>query len=300
MRIGAFEINEPIPELHEPHAMAILRPWVDVGGVGSLVLSRLEEHLHARPLGQLARPGNFFDFTRYRPNVLIKEGHRQLVMPNTFVSYTQQENGRDFLFLHLLEPHMLGEAYVESVWKVLKHFGVKRYFLLGSMYDIVPHTRPFLVSGSAIGKTTEEEIQRLGIGGSGYQGPTSIVTAVGLRASETSVDTMTALVHLPQYTQAEEDYMGLVRLLEVLNALYDVPVTKADRVKAEKQREHIEDMVARNPQLKEIVAQLETHYDAMAKRREEEHPLTRLSPEVEKFLGEMDRRFREGRGRQAS
>ena len=30
MRLRAFEIDEPLPELNEPHALAILKPWVDV------------------------------------------------------------------------------------------------------------------------------------------------------------------------------------------------------------------------------------------------------------------------------
>ena len=41
MRIGEFEIDEPIPDLKDPHAIAVLRPWIDVGSVGTLALSRL-------------------------------------------------------------------------------------------------------------------------------------------------------------------------------------------------------------------------------------------------------------------
>ena len=66
MRIGAFEIDEPLPELREPHALVTLRPWVDVGRVGRQTLIRLERHLDAQEIGKLARPGNFYDFTRYR------------------------------------------------------------------------------------------------------------------------------------------------------------------------------------------------------------------------------------------
>src|ERR671939_504528 len=51
MRIGAFEFPEPMPELREPHALAMIRPWVDVGSVGSLTLRRLERHFGAQPLG---------------------------------------------------------------------------------------------------------------------------------------------------------------------------------------------------------------------------------------------------------
>ena len=42
MRIGAFEVKEPIPELNTPYLFAILRPWIDVNNVGSLVLNELE------------------------------------------------------------------------------------------------------------------------------------------------------------------------------------------------------------------------------------------------------------------
>ena len=48
------------PDLREPHVLAILKPWVDVNGVGSLVLAELERHLGAQELGWLARPGTFF------------------------------------------------------------------------------------------------------------------------------------------------------------------------------------------------------------------------------------------------
>ncbi len=76
MRLGAFELNEPLPELNEPHALAMLQPWIDVGSVGTLTLSWLETYLGAKELASLARPGNFFDFTRYRPTSYFQEGRR--------------------------------------------------------------------------------------------------------------------------------------------------------------------------------------------------------------------------------
>ena len=126
MRIGAFEINEPVPDLQEPHALTMIRPWVDVGSVGSLALTRLERHFGATELGKLARPGNFLDFTRYRPVISMREGRRQITVPNSFINYAIREDGHDFLFLRLLEPHMFGEDYTDSIVELLKTFGVKR------------------------------------------------------------------------------------------------------------------------------------------------------------------------------
>ena len=85
MKIGAFELTEPLPELKEPHVFAMVRPWVDVGSVGTLTLARLENHLGAKELGQLTRPGEYFDFTRYRPTMNLVKGEREVTVPNSTI-----------------------------------------------------------------------------------------------------------------------------------------------------------------------------------------------------------------------
>ncbi|MFC1981902.1 PAC2 family protein [Chloroflexota bacterium] len=293
MRLGAFELNEPLPELNEPHALAMLQPWVDVGRVGTLTLEWFEGHFMTGELARLARPGSFFDFTRYRPTIYLGEGRRQVTVPNCYVKYGKQKAGNDFIFLHLLEPHSHGEVYVESVLRLLKRFGVRRYCLLGSMYDYVPHTKPLIVTGGAVGEGIQQGLKKMGIEPSGYQGPTSIVSQVSQRAATSGLETMSLIIHLPQYTQLDEDYMGTVQLVKVLGSLYDLPVDEAYTEKAEQQREQISLALDKNPQLKAIVEQLESSYEAHAEKSKEEGT-PRLSPEVENFLSEMDRRFREG------
>ena len=78
MRTGGFELNEPLPELNSPHVIAVLRPWIDAGEVGTMILERLEANMGARELGKLATPGNFYDFTRYRPTVRWIDDVREL------------------------------------------------------------------------------------------------------------------------------------------------------------------------------------------------------------------------------
>ncbi len=292
MRLGAFELNEPLPELKEPHALVMLKPWVDVGNVGTLTLSWLEIHFKAKELARLARPGNFYDFTRYRPTIYLTEGRRQMAIPNTYVTYGQQETGNDFLFLHLLEPHNQGEVYVDSVLRLLARLGVKRYYLLGSMYDLVPHTRPLLVTGGVASKRTQQDLEKMGIKSSDYQGPTTITSLISQRAPDMGIETMSLIVHLPQYTQLDDDYIGTVRLMKVLGSLYELPVDETYVKKSEQQLEQISLAVDKNSQLKATVEHLETHYEARTKRRKDEET-PRLSPEVERLLAEMERRFRE-------
>ncbi len=297
MRVGAFEVNEPLPRLKKTHALTILRPWIDVGSVGTLTLTWLEKACHAGQLAQLSRPGNFFDFTRYRPMLYLSEGRRQVTIPNCYINYAQRPTGNDFLFLHLLEPHMHSEVFIDSVLRLLDMFEIQRYYLVGSMYDFVPHTRPLLVTGGATGKDAEEDSRKIGLLTSDYEGPITVFFLVSERISERGTDSMSMIVHLPQYTQLDEDYIGVSRLMKIFSSLYDVPVSEGNIKQADWQYEQISAQVAKNPQVQEIIGHLEAHYDArVAKKKaeaeEKEEKLPTLSPEVEKFLREMERRFR--------
>lgn len=293
MKLGAFEIDEPVPELREPHVLAMLDPWIDVGSVGTLTLSWLEKHFQAEDIGRIARPGNFFDFTRYRPSIYYdEEGRRQVAVPNTYATYARRAGERDLVFLHLLEPHSHSDFYIESVVRLLSHFGVKRYCLLGSMYDYVPHTMPLLVTGGAVGPLAAQDLEKLGVEGSKYEGPTTITTLISQKALQLGMDTMSLIVHLPQYTQLDDDYAGASRLMDMVASLYGLPTDSDYYEKAGQQVEEINEALNKNPQLKSIVKDMEAQYGGHPQKRPDEHR-TPLSPEVENFLSEMERRFRD-------
>lgn len=294
MKFGAFEIEEPIPELRSPHAIATLRPWVDVGSVGRLTFRSLERHFQAQDLAKIARPGIFFDFTRYRPTIYTIEGQRQVTVPTVNVRYARGPGDNDFIFLHLLEPHLNGEAYVQSITKFLEKFGVTRYCLLGAMYDLVPHTRPILVTGSATGEETLKHVKSLGVHSSSYEGPTSIASLISQEAAKLGVETMGLIAHLPQYAQMDVDHAGRLRLLELICQLYgfDMDMERV-KMRASQQNEEISSAMNRNPEVRGLVEQLERQYEERVKRmeegRDEEDP--ELSTEVQDFLDQLGDQF---------
>lgn len=289
MRAGAFELREPLPELREPYAFAMLRPWIDVGGVGSGALSVLENRLGAKGMGGLRRPGLFYDFTRYRPTVLRVGRQRQVRIPNTFISYAHGERENDYLFLHCLEPHMLGETYAHSILSVLEKMGARKYITVGSMYDSVPHTRPLLVSGSASDPAQESLMDEVQIGRSTYQGPTTINILVADQAPGMGIQTMTMVVHLPSYAQLEEDHTGVHTLLSLLSRMFGFSLD-LDKVlkKGQEQYRELDTAIKGNPQVEELVKLMEMNYDARATRKEEPGEPPQLSPEIERFLREVD------------
>ncbi|MQF82978.1 PAC2 family protein [SAR202 cluster bacterium AD-802-E10_MRT_200m] len=291
MDVGAFEIFEPIPKKREVHAVAMLRPWLDAGNVGTLVLSSLEQHLEAKEVGQLKKPGTFFDFTRYRPQTRNIEGRRILTLPNSKISYAQRENSPDLLLLHLLEPHAFAEEYIESVIEIVKTFEVKRYCRIGAMYNAVPHTRPLRITGTLDGQPLKGISGVTSFGRGSYQGPTSAMNLVSDAIEKLNIESMSLMVHLPQYLELEEDYLGVSRVMAVLGAMYGLPSELSESEQGERQYRELNSEVERNPAVKAMVRRLEAFYDARESSKEEEKQEPLLSPEVQRFLQEMGQQF---------
>jgi len=287
MRIGAFQVTEPLPTLREPHAIAMLRPWVDAGSVGALALLELERQFDTQQLASLARPGSFYDLTRYRPTVYLRDGVRELSVPNTVVSVARPPEGPDLVVIKMLEPHMFAEVYVESVLSLLQRLGVRRYVWVGSMYDMVPHTRPLLVSGGAIGARAEQEARRLNILPTDYQGPSTLTFQIVQRAPLVGIETMWCIVHLPQYVQVEEDYTGKIRLLQVLQGLYHFEIDVADVERALEQTEAMDRFLAQSPDLAAVLPYFEARYEG--RLHSTEHNVAPLPPDVAQFLDELGR-----------
>ena len=292
MRLRAFELDEPVPTLNKPHVIATLKPWVDVGRSGSLALNWMEDILGARDLAKLARPGEFMDFTRHRPTSFVAAGRRRMTIPNTYVTFARTEFENDFIFCHLLEPHANGEEYVESVLDLMKHFGAERFTMIGSMHDYVPHTRPLTVTGEGVGEKVRQVVIDNNVESIEYSGPTSICFLIPQRSPDIDIESLTLIAHLPQYTQMDEDYTGALRLMDILADIYKLPIDQKYVDQSKQQLAQIDDALEKNPQLKTIIGQLESHYDNRDETPEEQEP-TELSPEVEQFLAEMDRKFRE-------
>ena len=296
MNIGAFEIVDDLPELNDPHVFAMVRPWVDVGSVGTLTLNRLEHFMGSKELGKLIQPGKFLDFTRYRPTMKLVQGKREVTVPNSSIKYSSSEDGHDYLYLHLMEPHANSEEYTDSILEVIEYFKVKRYCRLGAMYDAVPHTRPLLVTGS-LGEVPQiKDVSNFKLRQSTYQGPTTIMNLVSEGIEKMGIEAINFMVHLPQYLQLEEDYTGTSRMIEVLSSVYgNIPSDLAPMRRGQRQYRELSSAVERNDELKQLIQQMEAYYDAQLdsedKPEEPSGPSVTLSPEIEDFLSELGGRL---------
>ena len=256
MRIGDFEFDDSLPELEDPHVLTVLRPWIDVGNVGTLSLRRLERHLGAKEVGRLVRPGRYYDFTRYRPKSVLRQGKREYTIPSTTIKFAKTERGPDLITLHLLEPHAYSEDFTDAAVEVLKHFGVKRYSMIGAMYDMVPHTRPLLVSGGAVDASNEEEYRMVRVRPSDYEGPTTITQLIMSSAEELGMETRIFVVHLPQYFQVEEDFTGAARLTGILCKIYGLPSRLEDQERGTQQYASLQNIVSDTSEVAKLLSRL--------------------------------------------
>ena len=224
------------------------------------------------------------------------EGRTILSTPNSNIYYTHDDQtDQSYMFLHLREPHSLGEDYCESIVALLKHFNVTEYCRVGGFYDSVPHTRPLMVTG-ALGESQRELLRGIvSVRRNTYQGPTSIVNMVTEGLVEAKILTASLMVHIPHYVQLDEDYLAASRLLKALSALYGFPRSLANTSRGERQYQGIVRAVENNPEVEKLVQQLENDYDRLQTDQEPERQIA-LPPDMEKFLREMGKRLESDQG----
>jgi hypothetical protein len=294
---AGFELADALPQVSNPRLLVALQPWIDVGSVGTMTLSFLEQQWDGQEIGKLRRPGTYYDFSRYRPMLFRREGERHVAVPNTFLRHARSPGGEDWLFLHALEPHSHGEDYVDAVFGLLRHFGVKEYTLIGSMYAPVPHTRDPVASGGAASEVIRGRLHGAGVKESNYEGPTTILATMPQLASAAGIETASVIVQLPAYIQLERDYCGVQSLLRLLAGafLLDVDLRSLDE-ESDRQRAATQASVAENPQLQAMVAELERVYDSEHPQQAEEGEADAapLSPELEGFLKDVQSRLDDG------
>ena len=290
MQVGAFELQDPLPELSQPHMITMLKPWIDVGSVGTLSLNFLEDKFGAVDLGRLQHPGHFYDFTRYRPTVVWKDGERDFILPNTMLRVAQRETGPDLVFLHTLEPHNMGEEFVESIVSVMETLGIQRYCSVGAMYAPIPHTRPLVAGGSSSEPDVQAELEALGIRQGTYQGPTSIVSTVSREAQKRDIGTLSLMLQLPNYSQLSEDYTGQYTMLRLLDRIYGFSLD-LERVKRRGQRlyAHLDNAIGAESHVRDMIQQLEAAYDSERELPMEESGEPKLTAEMERFLHDLER-----------
>ncbi len=296
MQAGEFEVKLPASPLRSPHCIVSLRPWFDVGNVGSDVMKRLARLYRAEQCAALSRPSKYYDYTRYRPTQRYANGKRIVEIPNTLAfcarAPKEMQQAADIILLYVLEPNAFGEDFNDSIFELLKAFGVTRYILIGSMYDKVPHTRPLIVTGRATNWNPPTHFGNLEIKPSRHEGASTLITLLTDRLSANNIETLTLAVHLPFYLKIQHNYIGSLCLLSALSELYGLPNDYPEETtKAQQLSKRITAATGNKKQLQALIKDCESAYDKQGGTNVPQAPI--FSKDIEDFLEEVSKRIDE-------
>src|ERR671935_1461379 len=211
------------PELRRPVLITAFRGWNDGGQGASLAAGFLAKAWQASRFAEID-PEEFYDFQVSRPHVSLVDGvTRRLDWPeNAFYHAAIPGTDRDAVLMLGIEPNTRWRRFAQLIVGLSQELAVELVVSLGSLLADVPHTRPSPVTGSA---TNQRLIERYGLQGSRYEGPTGIVGVPHDACRNAGLDSVSLWAAVPHYVSLAPSPRAALalchRLGELLGATVD-------------------------------------------------------------------------------
>jgi proteasome assembly chaperone (PAC2) family protein len=242
------------PELRDCSMVLAFDGWNDAGAAASSALSFINEAIQSVPLAEID-PEEFYDFTVNRPEVVLTDGNaRHIEWPSMEFRYGSIDGSREIITGLGCEPHLRWRSFCECVVQLVHDQKVQRVVLLGGYQDDVVYSQPVQVTGFA---SDPKLLERVGVRGSGYEGPTGIVGVLADRLQREGVDVASFWAGLPHYIRVSPNPRGSLALVQKLTASLDFRIDEEPLQRAAAEfEERINELVASDSELSEYVKQL--------------------------------------------
>jgi proteasome assembly chaperone (PAC2) family protein len=246
------------------------RQWADGGAVSSGLPEYLVELLDAQEIGQI-RPDGFYMFQfpgthdLVRPVVRFNDGYPEaLDVPETRIYYAETDQ-RGLVILIGDEPQLDMERYAQSVLQVAKQLKVRRIVGLGGVYGEFPFDKERTLSGSYSLRPMKEEMKRLAVQLTNYQGGASVGSYICRRAGEQNMEYVGLYAFVPMFDfsgatqmshrlQIENDYMAWLGVLRRISYMLKIELDLRDLI--EKSQDEIRELRLKIEELEKIAPQL--------------------------------------------
>ena len=212
--------------LRAPALVCAFTGWNDAGDAASSALSFVGASLGATRFAQID-PEEFYDFQTVRPKVrLIGGGIREIVWPAVEIFVARVPRApRDLVLLGGPEPSMRWRSFTTLILDLAEALGVQLICSLGALLADVPHSLPVPVSGAASDPAVAE---RLGLQGTGYEGPTGIVGVLSGACADRGIPSASLWASVPHYVAAAPNPKAALALVRKLEGLVGVSVDASD------------------------------------------------------------------------
>jgi predicted ATP-grasp superfamily ATP-dependent carboligase len=270
--------------LRAPAMVCAFQGWNDAGDAASSAVTFLATALDARRFARIDSE-EFYDFQANRPTVQFNdENEREIVWPSVEVFEAPAPRApRDLVLVQGVEPSMRWRAFSAHIVDLAEALGVQVVVSLGALLGDVPHTRPVAMSGHA---SDPSLMERLGMQGSTYEGPTGIVGVLHNACAQAGLPSASLWAGVPHYVAAASNpkaALALVRRVEGLIGV-SVDVSELESASADYERQ-VGLAVQSDPDIQAFVERLEQAAEGDAEDTPEDVPSGDiLAREFQRFL----------------
>ncbi|MDQ3571671.1 MAG: PAC2 family protein [Actinomycetota bacterium] len=247
------------PQLRAPILVCAFAGWNDAASAASTALEAIAAAFPSEVVARLD-PENFYDFQVNRPTIRLVEGRtRQVDWPaNTMIAATTNGD-RDLILMSGVEPNLRWRTYSTAILDAAQQLGAEMLVSLGALIADVAHTRPVPITGLA---TDQDLVERLNLDRSNYEGPTGIVGVLHDQCREREVQSASLWAAIPHYVAAVPNPKAALALLRRLEGLTGIALEASELEDAmERFDAQINQAVAANPEIEELVRRLESQQD---------------------------------------
>jgi predicted ATP-grasp superfamily ATP-dependent carboligase len=275
--------------LRAPAMVCAFQGWNDAGDAASSAVSFLASSLQARRFARIDSE-EFYDFQSNRPSVQFnEENEREIVWPAVEVFEAPAPRApRDLVLVQGVEPSLRWRSFTRHIVDLAEALGVQVVVSLGALLGDVPHTRPVAMSGHA---TDPALMERLGMQGSTYEGPTGIVGVLHAACAQAGLPSASLWAGVPHYVAAATNpkaALALVRRVEGLIGV-SVDVSELESAAADYERQ-VGLAVQSDPDIQAFVERLEQAAESSEEVAPEDVPSgDAIAREFQRFLRQRGR-----------
>jgi predicted ATP-grasp superfamily ATP-dependent carboligase len=248
--------------------------WMDGGDVSTGAIKYLAGKLDSEELGYVDPegfyiynvPGTMEVSALFRPHARIEGGLIKEYQPPENVFFGSSDN-KTLMFLGK-EPNLAWEAYADCIFEFCTRFHVETVYFIGSVAGVTPHTREPRIAFSASDNGLVDELSKLGLRPSSYEGPASLGTYLTARAPDEGVKIASLVAEIPAYVQGYNP-RSVDTMVRLIARLLNLRIDLGDLDDASKEFEQkVSELVESQEELSEKVHELERDYDKEAFDRE--------------------------------
>lgn len=268
------------PALRQPVLVVALEGWIDAGLGAAATATHLQAGTEVTTVA-VFDTDTLLDHRARRPLMQIDDGQiAGLTWPYLELRAGADVEGNDVLFLVGSEPDHQWRAFADAVVGLASDLGVRMVVDLGAYPAPVAHTRPIGVVATA---TTPELARIVGHLPGRVEVPAGVAAVIARRCAEAGLPAVGLWAQVPHYASGIPSPAATLAHLTALQQVAGLRFPTGDLArKAAATVEHINALVAANPEHEAMVAELERRTPAADDRL----PIDAedLVAEVEEFL----------------